>query len=122
MINNSQHSDREAVDPGAIDSVFDILQERDRRYVLYFLLEHDRVTVQDIANVVTGWVNANSSEMADKDDRDAIATDLRHRHLPVLIESSLVDYDRSTESVSLAPCPEPIRAIIERACSEETGS
>ncbi len=122
MINNSQHSGREAVGPNAVDSVFDVLRERDRRYVLYFLLEHDRVTLPEVANVVTGWGHANAAEVADKDDRDDVATELRHRHLPVLLDSDFVEYDRSTESLSLSPCPKPIRTIIERSCREETGA
>ncbi|AHG00863.1 hypothetical protein HALLA_09940 [Halostagnicola larsenii XH-48] len=112
----------DAVDPKVIDAVFDVLCKRDRRYALYFLLEHDRVSIQDLGNVVTGWVKADSSEIGHKDDRDTMVTAFRHRHVPLLIESSLVDYDEATESLSLSPCSDDARSLIERACAEETGA
>lgn len=122
MSNDAQNSDRGSVDPDTVDAVFEVFRDRDRRYVLYFLLEHDHVSVRDIGNIVTGWVKANSSEMGHRADRDATLGELRHRHVPLLIESNLVEYDEATESLSVSPRFEAARSFIERACAAETGS
>lgn len=122
MSNDGQNSDRDAVDPDTIDAVFEGFCDRDRRYLLYFLLEHDHVSVQDLGNIVTGWVKANSSEMGHRADRDATLCELRHQHVPLLIESNLIEYDEATESLSVSPRFEAVRSFIERACAAETGS
>lgn len=122
MSNDAQNSDSGSVDPNTVDAVFEVFRDRDRRYVLYFLLEHDRVSVQDIGNIVTGWVKANSSEMGHRADRNATLGELRHQHVPLLIESNLVKYDEATESLSVSPRFEAARPFIERACAAETGS
>ncbi|SFS74783.1 DUF7344 domain-containing protein [Halostagnicola kamekurae] len=120
MDDQTRDSDRSPLDPGCVDAAFEALQNRTRRYVLYFLLEHDRVSVRDLATVVTGWVKADSGETGDRSDRDGTFADLQHRHVPLLVESGLIEYEGTTVSPSARF--EAIRPFVERACTEETGS
>ncbi|MFB6143039.1 MAG: hypothetical protein ABEJ30_06820 [Halorientalis sp.] len=80
-------SERAPVTP-AVDDVFDLLAHDRRRDVCLFLTRTDRsvVTVDELA-----------AALAVDADRERLAVDLHHRHLPKLAAAGVVDYDpRST--------------------------
>lgn len=81
------------------DEVFEVLRAPERRFVLYFLLEHPTVSVDELADVVTGWEGAGTHGMATRDDRERVRADLLHRHLPKLSGAGMVEYDRGTGTV-----------------------
>ncbi|MFC4437150.1 hypothetical protein ACFO3C_05525 [Halostagnicola sp. GCM10023398] len=55
MNNNRSASDRSYTDRDVIDDAFSVLRNRNRRYALYFLLEHETASLEEVADVVTGW-------------------------------------------------------------------
>lgn len=101
------------------DEVFAALRDTDRRLVLYYLREHGSASVEELADVVTGWSSAGSRGMALPADRDDVATALRHRHLPVLEEAGLVTRDDSTGRVLFDVASAAVEALVTWACREE---
>lgn len=111
--------DRERV--GLSDDLFRTLENRDRRYALYFLLEHETVSLTELADVVTGWTHARTQGAVCKRVYDQVLLELRIRHLPVMVDAELVEFDREDERVSLASVPDSIQWFLLRTCKVETG-
>ena len=106
--------------PDGIDATFRILRERDRRVMLYFLLEHGTVTVGEIADVVTGWSAAMDGRVATEADWRRTRTELTARHLPMMAEASLVSHDVSTASIGLLDPPELVQTALRTTIEHET--
>lgn len=68
-----------------IDTVFELLADSTRRQTCLYLMHSDAnvVTVDDLVEI-----------LADDDtDRDRLAIDLHHRHLPKLADAGIIEYD-----------------------------
>lgn len=105
-----------------IDDAFLVLRNRDRRYALYFLLEHGTASLDEVADVVAGWTHASTYGMAGRGVRDGLYRDLVHCHVPMMVEAGVVSYDERTDTLSLAPCPPATRSFVRLACTAETSS
>lgn len=116
---NGGESEGEGGD-GLDDDVFRVLRNRDRRYALYFLLEHGTVSLDELADVVVGWTNATTYGTASKRLRDGVYVDLTHRHLPAMADADVIRYDRESGEVSLS-CSATVREFVRLACETETG-
>ena len=82
----------------SLDTVFDLLSNQRRRYVLYHLMNaaDDTVDYEALAEQVAVWeAGSDPSE----EHVDEVATDLYHIHLPKLTESSIVDFDQRSGDV-----------------------
>ena len=81
----------------SLDQVFDVLANRRRRYVLYYLREVDDgvATVQDVAEYVLG----TEDELDVSDTLRSIDTALHHVHLPKLEAAGIVEYDSRSETI-----------------------
>lgn len=107
--------------PDLLDDAFLALRERDRRLVLYFLLEHETATLSELADVVTAWRHASDSRVIEPQCRNQQYLQLRQLHVPKLVDADIVTHDEETDRISLEPCPEPIRELAARACAAEAG-
>lgn len=78
----------------ALDALFEVLADAQRRSVLVYLDERD-------GNVAafTDLIDALADEDASTDERERIATRLRHAHVPKLAASGLVEYDDRSDVV-----------------------
>ncbi|TYL40615.1 hypothetical protein CV102_03335 [Natronococcus pandeyae] len=120
MDNEQSASDRSRTDRSVIDNAFLILQNQERRYALYFLLEHETASLEEVADIVTGWPRASEYGITGRETRDQVLRDLRHRHVPAMAEAGIVDYDEETDTLSFAPCPPATRSFVRLACLAET--
>lgn len=112
-------SNRPAAREGWIDDrLFEALSDRHRRYALYFLLEHGSVSVEELADVVVGWLYATEPGMVSRAQRDRIHIDLVHRHLPVLEAAEMVSIDEGT--VSMDDCPDRASWFVRLSLEAET--
>lgn len=107
--------------PAVIDDAFLALRDRDRRFVLYFLLEHETASLSEVADVVTGWIHAPNGGVVEPQCRTERYQHLLHTQIPKLVEIGVVRHDEDADTLSLSPCPEPIREFATRACAVETG-
>ncbi|USZ73326.1 DUF7344 domain-containing protein [Natronosalvus halobius] len=103
----------------ASNSFYRALSERPRRRVLYYLLERDECSVDELADVLAGWETTTETMVA-PDRRHQHELSLVHSHLPLLSEAGLVAYDSESGEVSLATVPEPAKALVRRAIEAET--
>lgn len=104
-----------------LDRGFDVLTDRTRRFALYFLLEQQSASIDELADVVTSWTHVADGEPGTRDRRDRIYQSLVHQHVPALDDAGIVDHDGETDTVSMRPCPEPIRDLVRLSCVAETG-
>jgi len=105
--------------PRLADSQFyRALAAKRRRRVLYYLLETNRSSVEELATVLCGWEATSGETMQTTGDRRECLIVLSHNHLPKLAEAGLVEYNPTTGSVrvdSLHPQIEDIIAQSVRA-------
>ncbi|NUB92538.1 hypothetical protein HT576_16130 [Haloterrigena sp. SYSU A121-1] len=83
------------------ETVYSLLADRVREYLLCHLATVDRTTVPDAAERLAVWSRATSELCAR--ERDGIAIQLVHNHLPRLAEHDVVVYDRSSDAVATGP-------------------
>lgn len=101
------------------DEVFLALSDRTRRMALYYLRSRDRVDVETLADVVTGWSTAGRRGTANREDRDRVLAALYAQHLPLLSDAGLVDYDRGAGVVTVERLSEPVRSLLDAAYAWE---
>ena len=121
-MNSDESSTEPAADPDQLDDAFRALRDRDRRFVLYFLLEHETASMAELADVVVAWRHATDGRVIEPQCRNERYLRLLQTHVPTLVDAGVVAHHEDTDRVSLEPCPEPIRELAARACASETGS
>ena len=87
------------------DEIFAILSNPRRRYVLYFLNQHETaIELTDLAEHVAAWENDTTVEELNSKERKRVYVSLYQTHVPKLADHGLIDYDpesgmvRQTES------------------------
>ena len=103
---------------GQLDTVFDILNDASRRYLLYFLHATERgvYSVEDAVDVVRAYEAAGDDEEVRR--RKFVWIDLVHSHLPRLDEAGVVDYSPHAETVRYRGYA-PLEEWLEHACYRE---
>jgi len=101
----------------ALDAALDLLSNRRRRYVLYYLREQgETVTLEALAEQVASWENDTGEVVA----VERVLADLYHSQLPRLEEADVVTLDSEEGYVTLADCDEkPISEYLDLAAREE---
>ncbi|RQG90467.1 DUF7344 domain-containing protein [Natrarchaeobius chitinivorans] len=89
-----------------LDTLYGLLSNSQRRYVLYHLLESDRSTVEELARDVA---------KRDGSDEREVAISLTHSHLPRLADHGLVEYDGESGHVTVTESFETLRRTIEQS-------
>lgn len=102
------------------DDVYRALASTQRRRALYVLLVQEDTTIAELATVLAGWEATDAGTMRGPADRRRIRTDLHHRHLPVLADAGLVEYDPEEATVAAEPLDDDLRVLVCR--SIESGS
>lgn len=97
----------------AVGDVVEVLSAPIPRYTVRYLLEAETATLEELADVVTGWENADTGAVASKTDRDRLRIDLYHVHLPRLDAMDVVAFDPTEKTASLAAAPDTIEPILE---------
>lgn len=83
----------------SLDTIFELLCRRRRRYALYVLYrsDSDGMGLEELASRI------DRLEAGDEDGRsggtETIETVLRERHLPRLVEAHVVDFDERSEAI-----------------------
>ena len=95
----------------SLGSLFKVLADPHRRYTMYHLTTMDGETV-DLSNLVA----ALSEHVATSAER--LEINLRHVHLPKLVDHNLIEYDERSETIRYHDS-ERVEAVVEFARSEE---
>ena len=84
------------------DTVFDILSNSRRRYVLYYLRqESGPIQLTDLAEHVAAWENETDIESMGEQERKRVYVSLYQTHIPKLADTGLVEYDKEAGTVAL---------------------
>jgi len=77
----------------SLDTVFDLLADRRRRYAIYHLVDEGPGTVEytTLAERVAAWETDDGDPAEDR--VETVAADLYHSHLPKLDAESVADFD-----------------------------
>lgn len=96
-----------------LDTIFDLLTEQRRRYVLYYLDSQDRpVPIEEITEQIARWESEGSPETIPAQTSDQIEITLAHRHLPKLDSAHCIEYDSDTQSLYLRGPSPAFKAIL----------
>lgn len=99
----------------SMDTVFDILRNRRRRYALY-RLNRSRNGVASFDEVIGFVVRTEPTD----DRHERIARDLYERHLPRLAEANVIEYDDRSETIRYRYVPS-LQEWLEHAEYKELG-
>lgn len=85
------------------DVVFEIMSNRRRRYLLYYLKQTDdgAAEIYDISKQIAAWERTISTEEVPYGDRKNVHTSLRQFHLPKMNDAGFINYDRQSSRVEL---------------------
>lgn len=96
-----------------LDQIFDLLSKRRRRYVLYYLEQHDGpVSVDDLAEAVAEWERDPASVQITDGGSTRIEIELKHNHLPRADAADLVEYDPEANVVRITDDSVEFEAIL----------
>jgi hypothetical protein len=107
--------------PDVADAVFRVLSDEYRRCALYYLLARESATVDELATVLTGWVQARNDEIeiTTPEDRDRVRIQLHHVHLPRIDDEGFARYDYESGEIVLDAVPELLETLLERSLAHE---
>lgn len=83
------------------------------RYTVYYVSQESQVSLDLLADVVTGWTNAGSGTLASRGDRNRTRLLLYHVHLPVLDTLGVVTFDADARTVQAATHSPPLKSFLE---------
>lgn len=90
------------------ETLFSLLQNRHRRYLLYSLQQNDEsvVTLDELTRRILDWEQRMDAGGDPTDElKTRIRISLHHTHLPKISEAGLVEYDPHSETVRKRDAP-----------------
>ncbi|MXV63396.1 hypothetical protein GS429_15250 [Natronorubrum sp. JWXQ-INN-674] len=101
-------------------TVYSLLSDRQREYVLCYLSEAGSATTAEVADVVVRW-KRQTMDGADEVSRRTVIIRLLHNHIPRLDQYDVVEYDHSSEEIRIGPnfdAVEPFVSDLEEPISQ----
>ena len=93
------------------ETVYSLLADRVREYLLCHLSTVGRTTIPDAAERIAAWCRETAADITD--DRRGIAVQLVHKHLPKLARYDVVDYEHGSEEIALGSNFEDLEPYVE---------
>ncbi|WP_019991706.1 DUF7344 domain-containing protein [Natronorubrum tibetense] len=89
-----------------LGTVFDLLEDKRRRYALYYLDQRDGpVAISELVERIDEWEDEPTPTDPSADAFEDIAIELTHTHLPRAAEVDFVQYDREQGTVQIQGAP-----------------
>lgn len=104
---------------GDPDDVFNALSDARRRHALYYLREHESAPLDELADVIAGWLTVDRVMITTPKRRERIRINLHHVHLPMLDDIGFLAYDRDTNRVEISDLTDEAEALIDRSLAVE---
>lgn len=83
------------------ETVYSLLADRVREYLLCHLSTVGRTTIPDAAERIAAWCRERAVDIAG--DRRGIAILLVHEHLPKLARYDVIDYEHGSDEIAPGP-------------------
>lgn len=96
----------------AVGDLLDVLSDPVAFHAVAYLAEAETASVEELADVVTGWTNADSGAVATPADRDQVQIELYHVSLPKLAKVGVVSFDSDAMTVSLVQPSDTVTALL----------
>lgn len=100
-----------------LDEVLEVLSDRRRRLLLYYLAAEERVDRDELVSHLRRSEGARRG--SDLDPERAVSTEIHHTHLPKLREAGLVETDED-EAIRFRP-PDCLEALLPTIRNFEPG-
>lgn len=84
------------------------------RYTVYYLFEETSDSLDQLADVVTGWVNASTGVIATRSDRDRTRMLLYHVYLPTLDSLDVLQFDADSRTIAMDNTSPTMESFIEQ--------
>ncbi|WP_254824348.1 DUF7344 domain-containing protein [Haloglomus halophilum] len=98
----------------APETVFEVLSNERRRYVLHHLkATRERVSVRELSEQVAAWENGIEVAAVTPKERKRVYTALHQTHLPKMAEVGVIDYDRDRGTLELTAAIEAFDIYLE---------
>jgi hypothetical protein len=91
-----------------------------RRVVLYYLREHERASLDNLASCVAGWA-ASGVGARQTTDPETVRMSLHHVHLPKLADAGLITYDADAQRATLEPLSPTADRVLSVALDADVG-
>ena len=85
------------------ETVYSLLSDDTREYLLWYLSKTDRTTVGEAADRIAAWKRRSGLETADYGSKRDLRIQLHHDHVPRLEQYDVIDYDRSSGEIVPGP-------------------
>lgn len=96
----------------SIDDTLRLLQNQQRRYVLYYLLDKQWTCKESLVEQVAAWEYQKSiSELSDE-QLHRVEISLYHSHLPKLADHGLIEYDFRSGDITTLEQTDEIRSLL----------
>jgi hypothetical protein len=93
-----------AVESLSLDTIFEILKNQRRRYVLQYLREADgTVQLNELADQVAAWENDKPVDLVSSNERKRVYVGLYQCHLTKMDDSGVIDFDQYRGNVEVRP-------------------
>ncbi|MFC4439135.1 MULTISPECIES: DUF7344 domain-containing protein [Natrialbaceae] len=96
-----------------INEFIELIADKRRRYVLYFLRNRGNTEFEAVTEQVTAWETETPPEELDEQTRRNIRIDLRHSHLPKLEDTGIIRFDRRNGSIYLQHLPDSLEKYLD---------
>ncbi|WP_241434243.1 DUF7344 domain-containing protein [Natronorubrum tibetense] len=103
----------------SLDTIYGMLSEPRRRYVLYYFLDNDHANIESLSLQIAAWAQDDTVDAITEEQKQSVTTSLIHSHLPKLEDHGLVEYDGRTGDVIVDDGFDEIRMTIGRARAAE---
>ena len=87
------------------ERIFGALANKRRRYVLYYLQDHNHMDVETLAHQIAAWEEDLPIEDVPEDVYESVLTNLLHSHLPKLADYGLIEYDARSGTIRYTDVP-----------------
>jgi len=110
---------RRSTTTGRLDTMFDVLSNPRRRYLLYHAADVDEAVVElEAAVEAVAEYERDGSETVDRSTWDDVRIALHHDHLPRLASAGILDYDDRQGTIRL-PADDGLEEWVAFARSKE---
>lgn len=104
------------------DVILTCLRSSRRRFILYYLQDHERATVDELARQVAAWEDGVPPAEVATDHQKRVKTALVHTHLPMLADEVVIEYDPRSNEVKYTDPPALLNEVLRLLAKFETGS
>lgn len=115
MKNNRQATESDSSPQFSDDKFYRALASTRRRRLLYYLLDAEESTVEELATVLTGWEATETGRIGTPDDREDARVTLIHVDLPRLADAGLISYEPGDGAVRIASLGPGVSDVVRRS-------